>query len=100
MPNYGVVKRTFSKKLGKWITKNEKKAFDYERVNGESAAFVISFFRYYPDLLADLMRSENARYKLELPQRIMMRLLARYRNVFITSCRGMTKTFWFYLVAR
>lgn len=85
--------KTYSKKLGKWIKKETERAFDYENVNQESVAYLISFFRVYPDYFADLLRSEKADYKLELPQRLMMRLLARYRNVFITGVRGLSKTY-------
>ena len=86
--------KTFSRKLGKWVTKNKNRAFDYERMpNQDSAALIISFFRWYPDYLADMLRDENARYGLELPQRLMMRIDARYRNVYITGSRGLTKTF-------
>lgn len=86
--------KTFSRKLGKWVTKNKNRAFDYERMpNQDSAALIISFFRWYPDYLADMLRDENARYGLELPQRLMMRIDARYRNVYVTGSRGLTKTF-------
>lgn len=85
--------KTFSKRLHKWIDKETTKAFDYENEANEGVSFLISFFRWYPDYYADLLRDENAEYELELPQRYMMRLLARYRNVFITGVRGLTKTY-------
>lgn len=84
---------TYSKKLGRWVKKETEKAFDYDDLNHDAAGFAISFFRWYPDYFADLCRSETARYKLELPQRLMMRELCRYRNVYITGCRGITKTY-------
>ncbi len=88
--------KTFSKKLGKWIKTEKEKAFDYESLEDEqkkSAALLISFFRYYPDLFYDVIRSPSAKYKLELPQRLMLRVWARYRNTYITGGRGLTKTF-------
>lgn len=86
--------KTFSKKLGKWLKKEKTKAFDYDTMpNKDSAALIVSFFRFYPDYFADIIRDENAPYKLELPQRIMLRVMARYRNVYITGVRGITKTF-------
>ena len=84
--------KTYSKRLHKWVNKDRTTAFDYESVNTESAAFLISFFRAYPDYMADVFRSPQATYKLELPQRFMLRLFARYRDVFITGSRGLTKT--------
>lgn len=83
----------FSKKLGRWLTKEKEKAFDYTEVDTDSMAFLISFFRFYPDYFADMFRSEKAEYGLELPQRLMMRILVRYRNTFITGVRGLTKTY-------
>lgn len=85
--------KRFSKTLHKWVNVERTKAFDYDAVDGESAAFLISFFRAYPDYFADVFRSPNAEFKLELPQRLMLRLLARNRDVFITGTRGITKTF-------
>lgn len=85
--------KTYSKKLGKWLPKNEEKAFDYNGVNQESVAMIINFFRWYPDYFCDIFRDENAKYKLELPQRMIMRIFARYRNTYITGVRGLTKTY-------
>lgn len=85
--------KTFSKRLHRWVNIDRTKAFDYEAVDTESAAFLISFFRAYPDYMADVFRSPNAEFKLELPQRFMMRALARNRDTFITGTRGITKTF-------
>lgn len=85
--------KVYSKKLGRWVNKENEKAFDYEGLDLESAGFMVSFFRYYPDYYADLCRSPNAQYKLELPQRIMLRINARYRKVYTTGVRGLTKTY-------
>lgn len=85
--------KTYSKKLGRWVNKETEKSFDYDAINQSSSAFMISFFRWYPDYFADLCRSEDARYRLELPQRMMLRIIARYRNVYITGVRGLTKTY-------
>ena len=63
----------YSKKGGRWVKTETEKSFDYDAINRMSAAFTISFFRWYPDYFADLCRSEDARYRLELPQRLMLR---------------------------
>lgn len=85
--------KRYSRKLGRWLKAERTRTFDYDAVDRESACFLVSFFRWYPDYLADLLRSPAARYRLELPQRIMMRVIARYRNVYITGPRGVTKTY-------
>lgn len=85
--------KTYIKSLGKWVDKEVQKAFDYEAFEEQSVADLINFFRWYPDYFADLCRSETASYKLALPQRMMLRINARYRNTYITGCRGLTKTY-------
>lgn len=90
---YGGGKMSFNRKVGKWEKVSTEKAFDYENVDPRSAALLISFFRYYPDYFFDLLRAENAPFGLELVQRVMMRINARYRNVYTTGARGITKTF-------
>lgn len=84
---------TYSKRLGKWVKKQKERTFDYEAVNTDSVSFIVSVFRWYPDYFLDCIRDKNAKYNLELPQRIMLRIFARYRNVYITGVRGLTKTY-------
>lgn len=85
--------KTYSQKLGRWLKKEKEKAFDYEQVNTDSVSMIINFFRWYPDYFCDIFRDENAKFKLELPQRLIMRIFARYRNTYITGVRGLTKTY-------
>ena len=40
-----------------------------------------------------MIRAADAKYKLELPQRLLLRIFARYRYVYATGCRGLTKTY-------
>lgn len=40
-----------------------------------------------------MVRTSDAKYKLELPQRLLLRIFARYRYVYATGCRGLTKTY-------
>ena len=85
--------RTLIKSTGKWVKNKKERAFDYDKINKKSWALLISFFRFYPDFLLDLLRAKNAEYGLELVQRIMLRVQARYGLTYITGCRGLTKTF-------
>lgn len=86
-------KVVYVKSLGRWVNTVNETVVDYNTYDTEAAALMISFFRWYPDYLADVCRSPNAKYSLELPQRIMMRALTRYRTSYITGCRGLTKTY-------
>lgn len=88
--------KTFSKKMGKWVTKEKEKAIDYESLDEEQKkvwALILSFFTWFPDYFYDLIESENAKYRLELIQRVILRIFARYRNTYCTGARGLTKTY-------
>ncbi len=69
----------------------------YEPVNydnlGDGWMFLISFMRWYPDFLLDLLRSEDADYTLTLIQRVIIRSKARHQYCDITGCRGLTKSY-------
>ncbi len=84
---------TYSKTQGRFVKKKTEQAFDYDAINKKSAALLVSFFRWYPDYYLDLIRSDSADHKLELLQRVILRIMARYRLVHITGCRGGTKTY-------
>lgn len=76
-----------------WVKKAKTEARTYENELNDSWALLISFLRWYPDVLCDILRSDDADYKNEeLIQRVMMRAFARYESVDITGCRGLTKT--------
>ena len=76
-----------------WVQKKLTEDRDYSNYENDSWAFLISFFRWYPDVLCDILRSPDAKYKNEeLIQRAMMRAFSRYQFVDITGCRSLTKT--------
>lgn len=52
-----------------------------------------SYFRHYPDRFIDFIQPEDAKIKLYLYQRIYLRIMFRYRKVFITATRGTSKSF-------
>ena len=76
------------------VTKKPAEERDYSNYENAWDAFLLWTFRWYPDKLLDLLRSPEADYKnLELMQRVLMRVFARYRNVAITGGRGISKTY-------
>lgn len=85
--------KTYSRKLGRWLPKQKEQVFDYLSQNNTGVFLTINFFRWYPDYYADINRSPTAKYKLEVPQRQMMRVMIRYKNTYITGVRGLTKTY-------
>jgi len=84
--------KTFIGGVG-WVAKKTTEGLDYGEYSSESWAFLISFWRWYPDQLLDLLRGPEAAYPTEeLIQRVMERVFARYQYVDVTGCRSLTKT--------
>lgn len=52
-----------------------------------------SYFRWYPDKFLDFIQPEDAKMKLYVYQRIYLRIMMRYRKVFLTATRGTSKSF-------
>lgn len=77
--------------IRKNIAKNTKER-DYDDYTTDAWAFLISFFRWYPDVMGDIFRSEDAQYRFELIQRVLIRAFERNQFVDITGCRSLTKT--------
>lgn len=75
-----------------WVRSQEYEAAQYDGL-GDGWGFLISFWRWFPDMLCDLSRSDEADYELTLLQRVFMRAKARYQYCDITACRGATKSF-------
>lgn len=75
-----------------WVKKQVSESANYDNL-GEGWIFLISFFRWFPDALMDLCRSDEADYELTLIQRVMYRAKARNQYCDITGCRGLTKSY-------
>ena len=73
-------------------TESAAAVYQYENL-GDGWPFLISFFRWFPDMLLDLFRADDADYELTLIQRIFLRAKARYQYCGIMACRGATKSF-------
>lgn len=56
-------------------------------------AMLCSYFRQYPDHFIDFIQPDDAKIKLLFYQRIFLRIIFRYRKVFITATRGTSKSF-------
>lgn len=52
-----------------------------------------SYFRYYPDHFIDFISPPNSKIKLYFYQRVYLRVMMRYRKVFVTATRGTSKSF-------
>ena len=64
--------------------------------NMEEYRKAISFYRAYPDKLVDMYiqaSGEDCTFRLFAYQRIFLRAMARYKDVFLTFSRGTSKSF-------
>lgn len=75
-----------------WVSKKDEQDAQYE-VMGDGWPLFIAFCRFWPDYFADILWSDEAEFKLTFIQRMILRINARYRDVDITGCRGVTKSF-------
>lgn len=73
------------------VVKRENKQ-NYDKI-GDGWIFLVAMFRYFPDFLLDTLRVDDAQYELSFLQRLIIRAKARYKYVYITGCRGLTKSF-------
>lgn len=55
--------------------------------------YCASFFRWYPDLFLDMMSPPDSKKKLTLYQRVLIRVLFRFKKAYTTIPRGSAKSF-------
>jgi hypothetical protein len=56
-------------------------------------ADMLAYFQVYPDRFIDYILPENSNFSLYPFQRIFLRVMARYKKVYITATRGTSKSF-------
>ena len=52
-----------------------------------------SYWRFYPDKFIDFIRPDDCKIDLYYYQRIYLRIMLRYKKVFLTATRGTSKSF-------
>lgn len=72
------------------VNKNQVKDFQALKPKWRE---LCSYFREYPDRFIDFIQPEDARIKLYFYQRVYLRIIFRFRKVFITATRGTSKSF-------
>lgn len=65
---------------------------DYSKFATPEWEFLISVWRYWPDLLEDICEGDRAEYSNSLMNRVTKRYMARYRETFTFASRGYGKT--------
>lgn len=75
-----------------WLAKKEEEDAQYHNM-GDGWPLFLAICRFWPDFLADILISPDAEFELALIQRMILRINARYADVDITGCRGITKSY-------
>lgn len=73
-------------------SKKETSVSSFESMKPDWRKFA-SYYRQYPDRFIDLISPPNSKIKLFFYQRMMLRILFRYQNVYFTMTRGSAKSF-------
>ena len=75
-----------------WVRIQNTEDRNYDDFCNDSWALLMSFFRWYPDIMLDVFRSDDAKYELPLIHRVILRAFARNQFADITGSRGLGKT--------
>lgn len=92
MPVDQTKENTYSHKEKGFVYKNERGGIDYERFATREWALLLSFFRWYPDIMEDLACGDHPDFHNSLINRVMKRYMARYEETFTAATRGLGKT--------
>lgn len=74
------------------FSKKETSVSSFDSLKPEFRKFT-SYYRQYPDHFIDLISPPNSKIKLFFYQRMMLRILFRFQNVYFTMTRGSAKSF-------
>lgn len=66
---------------------------NYLNENFEKIGEMMSIFTAYPDLYLDTIKPQDSSFTLFFYQRITLRALMRYKDVFVTAPRAFSKSF-------
>jgi hypothetical protein len=71
---------------------NNNQIKNFENVK-EKWRELCSYFRWYPDKFLDFISQPDSKIQLYYYQRIYLRIMMRYRKVFLTATRGTSKSY-------
>jgi hypothetical protein len=66
---------------------------EYLTKNFDDIGKLIELFSVYPDLYLDIITPEDSNFELFFYQRIVLRAVMRFKNIFITAPRAFSKSF-------
>lgn len=71
---------------------NDKRAKAFQQMQPDWRKY-LALFRSYPDLFIDMINPDAKRFKLFFYQRMILRIIFRYRKTYFTLTRGSSKSF-------
>lgn len=66
---------------------------DLRLIHAEKWKTLVSYFRKYPDMFLEFISDGKTGIELYFYQRIYLRIMLRFQNVFITATRGTSKSY-------
>ena len=66
---------------------------DYLKEHFDEIGEMFSIFTAYPDIYLDLIKPQDSNFELFFYQRITLRAVMRYKDIFITAPRAFSKSF-------
>lgn len=66
---------------------------DFLEGNRDKIAETFEFFSAYPDLFLDMITPEDENFELFFYQRIFLRAVMRFKEVYLTAARAFSKSF-------
>ena len=66
---------------------------DYLKKHFDEIGEMFSIFSAYPDIYLDLIKPQDSNFELFFYQRITLRAVMRYKDIFITAPRAFSKSF-------
>ncbi|ALA47835.1 putative protein YonF [Brevibacillus phage Sundance] len=74
------------------MSDNKQNIKSFEQMQGDWRKY-LSLFRSYPDLFIDFILPKDSMFKLFFYQRMILRIMFRYRKTYFTLTRGSSKSF-------
>lgn len=89
------MKKMSDKKWKNWSELENVKGTNQKNMSEQMPlwADMLAYFQVYPDKFIDYILDEDSTFKLYPFQRIFLRVMARYKKVYITATRGTSKSF-------
>lgn len=89
------MKKMSDKKWKNWSELENVKGTNQKNMSEQMPVWadMLAYFQVYPDKFIDYILDEESTFKLYPFQRIFLRVMARYKKVYITATRGTSKSF-------